>query len=88
MVSLILKICSYFYSIAKQHMPELILLSVLFIPQIVAGVYAKSIGKNFWFWFFISFLIPIISLIVLLFLDKGKEEKRKGYGLADHVEKL
>ena len=59
----------------------------MLIPQFVAGVYAKSIGKKFWFWFFISFLIPIISLIVLLFLDKGKDEKKQGYGLADHVNK-
>lgn len=68
-------------------MPELLLLAVMLIPQIVAGVYAKSIGKNFWFWFFISFLIPIISLIVLLFLDKDSNDKRKGYDLADHVER-
>lgn len=68
-------------------MPELILLCVMMIPQLVAGVYAKSMGNNFWFWFFISFLIPIISLIVLLFLDKEKDEKRKSYDLADHVEK-
>ncbi|RZL50910.1 MAG: hypothetical protein EOP00_01910 [Pedobacter sp.] len=68
-------------------MPELLLLSVMLIPQLVAGIYAKSMDKNFWFWFFISFLIPIISLIVLLFLDKDKEEKRQGYQLADHVNK-
>ncbi|MES2446991.1 MAG: hypothetical protein V4546_07400 [Bacteroidota bacterium] len=69
-------------------MPELILLSVLLIPQLVAGIYAKSIGKSFWFWFFISFLIPIISLIVLLYLDKDKKGKRTSYQLADHVKKL
>lgn len=68
-------------------MPELILLCVMLIPQIVAGIYAKSMGKSFWFWFFISFLIPIISLIVLLFLDSDKKEKRKSYELADHVKK-
>jgi len=67
-------------------MPEFILLTVLLIPQLVAGVYAKSIGKSFWFWFFISFLLPIISLIILLFLDKDKG-KTKGYQLADHVKK-
>lgn len=67
-------------------MPEIVLLAVMLIPQFVAGIYAKSIGKNFWFWFFISFLIPIISLIVLLFLDKSKGEQ-KGYELADHVKK-
>ena len=67
-------------------MPELILIAVLIIPQLVAGIYAKSIGKNFWFWFLISFLIPVISLVVLLFLDKNKQE-RKGYELADHVKR-
>ncbi len=69
-------------------MPELLLLCFMLIPQIVAGVFANSQGRSFWFWFFISFLIPIISLIVLLIIDKKKEEEgRKGYGLADHVNK-
>ena len=68
-------------------MPELILLSVLLIPQLVAGIYAKSIGKSFLFWFFISFLIPIISLIVLLYLDKDKKGKRMSYQVSDHVKK-
>ncbi|TKC12578.1 hypothetical protein FA048_02880 [Pedobacter polaris] len=68
-------------------MPELLLLCVMLIPQLVAGVYAKSMDKSFWFWFFISFLIPIVSLIVLLFLDKDKEGKRQSYQLADHVNK-
>jgi hypothetical protein len=76
-----------FYLCIKKEMPELLLLSVMLIPQIVAGIYAKSMGKNFWFWFFISFLIPIISLIILLFLDKDDKEERKGYKLADHVVK-
>ncbi|RZK55509.1 MAG: hypothetical protein EOO87_07710 [Pedobacter sp.] len=67
-------------------MPELILIAVLIIPQLVAGIYAKSIGKSFWFWFLISFLIPVISLVVLLFLDNSKGE-RKGYELADHVKR-
>ena len=66
-------------------MPELILLSILLIPQLVAGVYAKSIGKNFWFWFFISFIIPVISLVFLLCLDKDDKVKGKSYQLADHV---
>lgn len=71
-------------------MPEILLLCFLMIPQIVAGIYAHSIGKSFWFWFFISFLLPIISLIILLVIDrkrtKGSEEK-SGYQLADHVKK-
>ncbi|MHA4895944.1 hypothetical protein ACXZ1K_14425 [Pedobacter sp. PWIIR3] len=67
-------------------MPELILMCVLMIPQIVAGVLAKSMGKSFWFWFFISFLMPIISLVVLLFLDKkGNFDERKGFELAPHL---
>ena len=67
-------------------MPELLLLCVMLIPQFVAGVFAKNMGRSFWFWFFISFLIPIISLIILLFLDK-KEVQRTSYQLADHVKK-
>lgn len=69
-------------------MPEILLLLFLMIPQLVAGVYAHSIGKSFWFWFFISFLIPIISLIILLVIDNQKAEKieeKKGYQLAEHV---
>jgi hypothetical protein len=66
-------------------MPELLLICVLLIPQTVAGILAKSMGRNFFFWFFISFLIPIISLIVLLFLDDKGESG--GYELADHVAK-
>lgn len=66
-------------------MPELLLIAVLLIPQTVAGILAKSMGRNFFFWFFISFLIPIISLIILLFLeDKGSPG---GYELASHVNK-
>ncbi|RZJ99824.1 MAG: hypothetical protein EOO43_25760 [Flavobacterium sp.] len=70
-------------------MPEIVLLCFMLIPQLVAGVCALSIGKSFWFWFFISFLIPIISLIVLLIIDhrksKGATEEAKGYQLAEHV---
>ncbi len=70
-------------------MPELLLLCFMIIPQLVAGVYAHSMGKSFWFWFFISFLIPIISLIILLIIDNKKSknviEGKKSYQLADHV---
>ncbi|HKG08022.1 MAG TPA: hypothetical protein VKB19_16265, partial [Pedobacter sp.] len=64
-------------------MPEILLLCVLLIPQIVAGIFAKSMGRNFWFWFFISFLIPIVSLIILLFMDD--KNVKKEYDLAEHV---
>ena len=66
-------------------MPEFLVLCWMLIPQFVAGIYAKSMGRSFWFWFFISFLIPIISLILLLFLDKDKDDKLHSYKLADHV---
>jgi len=69
-------------------MPELLVLCFMLIPQLVAGVFAASQGRSFWFWFFISFLIPIVSLIVLLIIDKkNKDIGRKGYDLADHVVK-
>lgn len=70
-------------------MPELLLLFFMIIPQLVAGIYAHSMGKRFWFWFFISFLIPIISLIILLIIDNKKprdsKEGKTSYQLADHV---
>ena len=67
-------------------MPEILLACVMLIPQIVAGILAKSMGRNFWFWFFISFILPIISLVILLFLkSKNTDEENTGYELADHV---
>lgn len=49
------------------------LLPLILLPQIAAGILAKQTGRKFWFWFFISFLIPLISLIILALLkDKDK----------------
>ena len=71
-------------------MPEIILgtivLGLLLSPQLLAGFLAKRTGRNFWFWFFISFLIPIISFIILIFLE-DKIPSSAGYKLADHVDK-
>lgn len=67
-------------------MAELLLLMGLILPQTIAGIFAKSQGRSFWFWFFISFLIPIVSLVVLLFLD-DKSEGTTGFKLADHVKR-
>ena len=69
-------------------MPEIILLLfiivVVFIPQWIAGLMARSMGRSFKFWFWISFLIPIISIIILVFLhDKAPGKKHR---LADHVD--
>jgi len=66
-------------------MAEILVACFLLIPQTVAAIFAKNMGRNPWFWFFISFLIPIISLIILLFLDKDDKTGRKGYRLASHV---
>jgi len=71
-------------------MPEIILgtivLGLLLSPQLLAGFLAKRTGRNFWFWFFISFLIPIISLIILIFLE-DKNPAAAGYKLAEHVDR-
>ncbi|KRT18119.1 hypothetical protein ASU31_02200 [Pedobacter ginsenosidimutans] len=71
-------------------MPEIIVgtivLGLLLSPQLLAGFLAKRTGRNFWFWFFISFLIPIISLIILIFLE-DKNPAASGYKLADHVDR-
>ncbi|MBT2562659.1 hypothetical protein [Pedobacter sp. ISL-64] len=71
-------------------MPEIIVgtivLGLLLSPQLLAGFLAKRTGRNFWFWFFISFLIPIVSLIILIFLE-DKNPAASGYKLADHVDR-
>ena len=56
----------------------LLLLPIVLLPQIAAGLFARQLGRRFWFWFGISFFIPIISLIVLLMLkDEKSEEKNR-----------
>jgi len=58
---------------------------LLLAPQIIAGMIARSTGRKFWFWFLISFLIPVISIIILL--SKKDKSTNKGFKLADHVKK-
>jgi len=71
-------------------MPEIIVgtivLGLLLSPQLLAGFLAKRTGRNFWFWFLISFLIPIISLIILVLLE-DKNPQVSSYKLAEHVDK-
>ncbi|HEY0176356.1 MAG TPA: hypothetical protein VGC08_08255 [Pedobacter sp.] len=64
---------------------EALIFGILFFPQLAAGILAKSRGRNFWFWFFISFLIPVISLIILFNLEDKNENISSSYQLADHV---
>lgn len=70
-------------------MPEIILgslvLALLLSPQLLAGFLARRTGRNFWFWFLISFLIPIVSLIILIFLE-DKNPTTEGYKLVDHLQ--
>ena len=56
------------------------LLLAVIAPQLIAAFYAKQTGRSFWFWFWISFILPVISIIILMNLpDKTqvtKEEKK------------
>lgn len=61
-------------------MPEvlvvLFLIGVLLSPQLLAYKFAEHLGRKPWFWFWISFLIPILSLFILIFLPElGEDEK-------------
>lgn len=54
----------------------LLLMPIVLLPHIAAGILARQTDRSFKFWFWISFLIPVISIIILLFLeDKSKTEK-------------
>lgn len=54
----------------------ILLLPIILLPHMAAGILARQTGRSFKFWFWISFLIPVISIIILLFLeDKSKAEK-------------
>lgn len=58
-------------------MELLFALPFLMLPlvfPVIAGILAKNSGRSFRFWFWISFLLPFISCIILLCLrDKSKE---------------
>ena len=53
-----------------------IVIAMLVGPQLIAGIYARQTGRSFKFWFWISFLIPFISLFILLSLPDKQEESR------------
>jgi uncharacterized membrane protein YdjX (TVP38/TMEM64 family) len=53
----------------------IILLPIFLLPQIAAGYLARQMGRKFWFWFWISFLLPMISLIILMFLEDKSNPK-------------
>ncbi len=55
-----------------------LVIAMLVGPQLIAGFYARQIGRSFKFWFWISFLIPFVSLVILLSLPDKVEEKSAG----------
>jgi hypothetical protein len=55
-------------------MGNIIILSVLaLLLPLQAGIMARSFGRNFWRWFFITLPIPIIGNYILLCLGDRKE---------------
>lgn len=52
------------------------LLPIILLPQIAAGLLARQLGRKFWFWFLISFFLPVVSLMILLML---KDKKPAGH---------
>ncbi len=52
-------------------MPEIILLlisSIVLMPPLISGFFARSRGRSFWFWFFTGWILPFISVFILFFL--------------------
>jgi hypothetical protein len=50
---------------------------LIFLPLLlpaIAGYVAKQHGRSFWFWFLLSFPLPLISCFILVCLpDKSKQ---------------
>jgi hypothetical protein len=53
----------------------ILMLPVLLLPQLSAGYLARQMGRSYWLWFGISFLLPIFSLAILLMLKDKQNEK-------------
>ena len=46
----------------------------LFIPGATA-FFARSLGRNFWGWFFLGMALPLVSFAILWFLPAKKQEE-------------
>ena len=61
-------------------MPEIqigtFVLAILLSPQIIAYKFAQHLARNPWFWFWIPFVIPFISLLILIFMPEPQEEQK------------
>jgi len=54
----------------------LLLVSIpLFFP-LLGGLMAKSFGRSFWIWFFISCLLPYVSCFILVCLPYKKRKEQ------------
>ncbi len=51
-----------------------ILVLVLMVAPLVTGYLASRTGRNFWTWFGISFLLPVVACLVLLLLPVKKKD--------------
>lgn len=48
------------------------ILVIYFMFGHMNGQYAKDRGRSYWLWFFISFILPVISTIILINLKNKK----------------
>ena len=58
---------------------ELIGLLIVAIPlffPLIGGLMAKSFGRSFWVWFFISCLLPFVSCFILVCLPYKKKKQQ------------
>lgn len=67
-------------------MPELcvlvVILGIVLSPQLLAGFLAQSMGRGFWQWFGLSFLLPVIFIFILIYLKDKDSSRARGYKLA------
>lgn len=47
---------------------------ITFVPMTTA-FFARSLGRPFWKWFAIGCVLPFISVIILFFIDKPRQEQ-------------
>jgi hypothetical protein len=61
----------------NSFMEFLIALPIIALPfffPVVTGLMAKSLGRKFWFWFFMGVPLPFVACIILLCLPTRKTD--------------
>lgn len=56
----------------------LVTLLALMVTPWLAAAYADSIGRSYWFWFWMGLLFPLVSNLVLICLPKKLPDTKKG----------